>query len=1200
MPPTPQSAPQNVVRRFGKAMLALIGASSMLIGIALLIIGWLLLSPASTQMVIDLAQRTSAGRLSVVGASGRLLGPLRIDQLRWQDARFDLQLDDVTLDIAAAHLLSGQLRIDTATARALTLSLKPAVERKAPDPERPALPQRAPIETQIEQLQLTQLRIVDARGQPLTVIDDLQLRGRWTDAALRIDELRVDLQSPALGTLRAEGEARMDGRGLDIDRLQISGPGQLDLQGRWNLRDASELKLQWQGLRWPFVGDSVWLISDGNGRLTGALAAPQFELSARAGAQARIEARLQLGDALSGRIEWTDLGWPLNGQAPLLTSPQGGADISGRTDQWQALIDADLDYPLPEALVTPTSNSLQGQLQARLQGSLRAATFDSAQLQTLGGTVSGSGQIDWRDRRQAEISGSFRQLNPGAQWSALQSALNGRYALQVDFADRTQTRLQVHLGESRWLGRRFAADLDSTLASGAVRVDKADVRSGATRLQLQGQLWPQLDLHSVLQSPQLGDLWPTASGALQLKLAVSGPPQRSRIQLEASGQHLRYAGIQVGRLELTSAIDSDRGPLDLQLGADQLVAGLRLDRLDIGVHGSSDSHRIDARLRNNGLLATLQLQGALATPAWRWSGLLNGAELQLADSAPWTLDQAAALVIDRSLQRLAQACWSSAAGHVCADATRNGQRLQAQLDSAGVDLPWLIPLLPPGWRIDGQLSGTAGLQMTGSTLNHAAIQLASSAGTLTDPRGQRLAFAPSSLRISGDAELAHAHLQLAFADGELQADAALGRGDVLMLRPLSGSVRADLAQLNWLPQLSPEIAESSGRLRADTQLSGNLGNPRLLGELRIEDGRIRLQRPAIVLQDMTLRIDGEPEGLHLEGGLSSGGGRLDVQGLYHGGGVLDLQLRGKNFLAVDLPEAEVRASPDLQLRLDPERLRISGTIELPQAEIRPKGGESGVAASRDQVVIRDTPEPTGGTRSLLADIRVSLGDKVNFSGYGLKAGITGAIDVHEESGRPTRGSGELRVTQGRYTAYGQDLDIKTGRLLFAGEAIDRPAIEVRAERRPTDDIMVGVQVRGTLDQPEFSLYSDPTMNQQEQLSWLLLGRSLENAGSSSERSMVAGAALSLGLSGSSRLLQSFKGDLGLDDISIGAEPGQDSSKAMFTVGKYLSPGLYVSYGVGLFEQGYQLKMLYDLGSGFKLSTESGVDTGADILYSVEH
>jgi translocation and assembly module TamB len=235
-----------------------------------------------------------------------------------------------------------------------------------------------------------------------------------------------------------------------------------------------------------------------------------------------------------------------------------------------------------------------------------------------------------------------------------------------------------------------------------------------------------------------------------------------------------------------------------------------------------------------------------------------------------------------------------------------------------------------------------------------------------------------------------------------------------------------------------------------------------------------------------------------------------------------------------------------------------------------------------------------------ADVRVVLGRKVRFDGFGLKTRLEGSVRAIEEPGRPSSGRGEVRLVEGRYKAYGQDLEIESGRLLFNGGPLTEPAIEIRAKRKPSDEVEVGVLVRGTLDKPEFSLFSTPAMPRERQLSWLVLGRSLEESGTGNdERAMLASAALSLGLSGTDFLAQNLRGGLGLDDISIGAEAGQQADQARFTVGKYLSPKLYVSYGVGIFQPGQVFKLLYDLGHGFKFSTESGVHTGGDLLYTLE-
>ncbi|MEA3243822.1 MAG: translocation/assembly module TamB domain-containing protein, partial [Pseudomonadota bacterium] len=184
--------------------------------------------------------------------------------------------------------------------------------------------------------------------------------------------------------------------------------------------------------------------------------------------------------------------------------------------------------------------------------------------------------------------------------------------------------------------------------------------------------------------------------------------------------------------------------------------------------------------------------------------------------------------------------------------------------------------------------------------------------------------------------------------------------------------------------------------------------------------------------------------------------------------------------------------------------------------------------------------------------------------------------------------------------YGQNLDIRTGRLLFAGGPITEPGLEIEAVRRPAPGILVGVRARGSMRKPDFSLFSEPGMSQSDQLSWLVLGRPLESDTSSQDRNSLNQAAILLGLGGGLALTEEFGEKLGIDEISIESDPDDETNQASLLVGKYLSPKLFVSYGVGIFEPVSTLRLRYALGSKWKLVGESSaLRSGADLFYVIE-
>jgi translocation and assembly module TamB len=147
---------------------------------------------------------------------------------------------------------------------------------------------------------------------------------------------------------------------------------------------------------------------------------------------------------------------------------------------------------------------------------------------------------------------------------------------------------------------------------------------------------------------------------------------------------------------------------------------------------------------------------------------------------------------------------------------------------------------------------------------------------------------------------------------------------------------------------------------------------------------------------------------------------------------------------------------------------------------------------------------------------------------------------------------------------------------------------------------VGLRARGTLAAPQFSLYSDSTVaiSQEEQLSWLVLGRPLQTA-DSTQAGQMDQARASLGLAGGDLLAQRLAPRLGVDEVSVGAKPGETAELARLTIGKYLSPRLFLSYGVGLFQPGHFFRLQYDLSRRFKLVGESGLQQGGDVLYTIE-
>ncbi|RRQ20679.1 hypothetical protein D6C00_00900 [Thiohalobacter thiocyanaticus] len=418
-------------------------------------------------------------------------------------------------------------------------------------------------------------------------------------------------------------------------------------------------------------------------------------------------------------------------------------------------------------------------------------------------------------------------------------------------------------------------------------------------------------------------------------------------------------------------------------------------------------------------------------------------------------------------------------------------------------------------------------------------------------------------------------------------------------QPIEGGLQGDIRQLEVIELFVPAITGVEGLLQLDTRIRGSLAAPEFSVGTRLSEAALWVPAAGIRLEDVALSLDSAPGGrLQLQGGARSGAGRIDLNGELGFRNLRDwtarLALQGEDFLVLDLPEAHLPVTPDLQLQVQPPRIDLTGSVHIPQARLEPRDFSGAVGPSRDVVVVTDSPDESPRWQ-VHTRLQLSLGDAVMFEGYGLSGRLAGQLELIDEPGQLTRASGELQVVDGSYTAYGQALEISRGRVIYSGGPVDDPAIDATAVRR-VDEVTAGIRLGGYLQQPELELFSRPSMAEADVLSYLMLGRPMAGA-SGAEGQLLLRAATAMGVKGGDALAGRIGESLGLDEVSVsGGETAQD---AALVLGKYLSPRLYVNYSVGLFDSLSTLNLRYELSRRWSLESEVGVETGADLLFNIE-
>jgi translocation and assembly module TamB len=419
---------------------------------------------------------------------------------------------------------------------------------------------------------------------------------------------------------------------------------------------------------------------------------------------------------------------------------------------------------------------------------------------------------------------------------------------------------------------------------------------------------------------------------------------------------------------------------------------------------------------------------------------------------------------------------------------------------------------------------------------------------------------------------------------------------------ISGTLEGTVKEHGLLTAFFPGVVqETEGDLQVDLSMNGTWKKPLWHGTMRLQDATAYLPSAGIRLEDVrtVVKFDRERilvDTLSARSGEGTLEGKAEIQVSAWKVSRFTGNISGENFRTVYLPEIQIYCSPSLAFSGGPEKLSVKGEILIPELLLSGYGESEGVQPSEDIVLIDDTAV-TQKEPPLMLDIqvRIILGEKVYIQTEGINAHLAGDVNISGQRFSEMNGRGLIEVQKGQYRRYGVDLDITRGRIVFTGGPIYNPSLDILA-LRTVGDVTAGIAVSGTVQMPVATLYSVPSMPDSDILAYIVLGRPL---GSDKEgASLVFNAAnLLLSQSESASLQEQVRVAAGLDVLEIESDDG-DVAHSILTVGKYLTPELYVSYGQSLIGERDILRLRYIISRHWEIETTSGTFSGVDVFYKI--
>jgi len=783
---------------------------------------------------------------------------------------------------------------------------------------------------------------------------------------------------------------------------------------------------------------------------------------------------------------------------------------------------------------------------------------------------------------------------------------------------------------------------------------QADVR--AQGMWPPQQLQGQVRALSLSVQPLSGPAVTLASAQGEAAIDLRQPNAPLRMNLQAQGLKVASVRVEQARLELDGTAAAHR--LSLQAaGQVQNGSGSGSGTGSGAVVDASQAVHLNVALTGAwSELPSVGARGASTSPTLAWKGRLQEAQARFAappERPPLLQVQPVDLSWQRGPtgQRLSvqatrlQLMGADVALERLSWSSTDEVDVSARLEPLAV-APWLARWQPQaGWGGDLLIGGRLRVHHSLVRPWEVDVELARLSGdlsfseaTVEGSSAQRLGLRDASFVLQARDGVWTAQQKLdgrvlGLLTGRQQVQAASASALPDGASAVSGELALQVSNLRPLAAWLPAGWRLGGAVQAQARWQGTLAQPRLSGwvegsqlglsqsilGVHLTDGRVRLE------------LEGDRVSLVRLEALDGGKGSLCMQGEMQLTTPLQARLsaQAERFAALQRVDRRIVLSGDAAATLAELRLEVRGRVKVDEGlidisrssaptlgddvSVRRRGAavveQGGVAApgagGNGQATGQATAQSKGRagrpapTHQIDAQIALDLGNRLRLMGHGLDGMLVGQLSLTTPQNKPAI-HGSVRVDKGTFAAYGQKLDIQRSNITFTG-LVENPRLDILAMRPQSpaaqdSDVKVGVRITGSAQDPRVRLYSEPSLSETEQLSWLVLGRGPSGLGGA-DIGLLQSAAVAL-LSGdgnnagpTDRIIAL----LGLDDLSVRQTDGAVRDTVV-NVGKQISRFWYVGYERNLSATGGNWQLIYSLARRFKLRAQAGEDNAVDLIW----
>ncbi|OBW93626.1 hypothetical protein QV01_01635 [Gallibacterium genomosp. 3] len=859
-------------------------------------------------------------------------------------------------------------------------------------------------------------------------------------------------------------------------------------------------------------------------------------------------------------------------------------------------------------------------------GSIDQFTIEQAALSGLNGNLDLQGNVTWRNGVTWDSQLQLQHLNVYRYFHSVDwlATVSGKLASsgKVD-AQGWQVNVPTIDLTGNADNKPLSIKGDLTLSNTLPLLSKQfDFHYGNNHLAFNGKLAKDSQFNLTVNAPNLTGLYKGLDVSAIGTAHITGDIQQPELDLDLTIPHLHIADLLLQKATIKGKVQSDqqnlRGHLDLNLAQFKYGESVQLSQIDLKASGNEHQHTL--QLRSNGKPASidLDLQGRFDRDKQTWQGELSNTQLNTL-IGKFNANKTIKInyLNQEKLAKVSAHCWQNNSLPLCFP-----QEFTAGIEGhipfklQQANLTFLKQFLTDNTQLNSQFDLEGEVNWYQDKPFDLTLHLDSSRLALLQKMDyRRFNLELNKLTLDGkikDNKLT-AKTEIKIRDnGGINTNLTV---DHLNATPeLGGTIQLNQLKLALIKQFLNAGDRVDGNINANLRLAGNLNNPQIYGKLALTQLTTSMPALPFTITDGFANLNFNGNHSTMNGEIVTKEGTLRLRGdsdwRVLNNWKANLSATSDQF-SLAIPEmAKLTIVPDIHLQAQPNHLNVEGQVDVPFANIEIEQlPESAIGVSADEVILEQQPKLSAKqslkklsekeNAFLSTNIMINLGQRVQVSAYGLKSRLEGTLNVRQQDNQLGL-FGQIHLINGRYASFGQDLLIRKGEIIFSGLP-SQPTLNIEAIRNPnameTNTVTAGIRVSGLAESPTIQVFSEPSMSQDNALSYLLTGRALssENAGSSAS---LGAALISMSLSKTGKMVGQIGETFGIQNLNLETQGLGDQSQVV--VSGYLTPRLQVKYGVGLFEPLAELTLRYRLLPKLYLQSVSGTSQAVDLLYQFEH